>query len=190
MDRLGYASIDERLAERFHTTVEVLRTLNPDGRRAGTATASAPASPGPTSTLGRAFGAAEPSFRAGQLVRVPNAGVDTCRAVAVTTSRTGCGRLASLGIAADQPSATRIVVDKSDGWLKAYGDGGKLLALFTVNHRLEPRPAPARRVGHQRRVPQSALCLRPDLFWDVPDHEEKQQLPPGPNGPSVWCGST
>ena len=23
----------------------------------------------------------------------------------------------------------------------------------------------------------------PELFWDVPDHEEKQQLPPGPNGP-------
>ena len=56
MDRLGYASIDERLAERFHTTVEVLQALNPGGRPAGTpeqtATATAtPAAPAATACL-------------------------------------------------------------------------------------------------------------------------------------------
>ena len=35
MQRLGYTSLDERLAERFHTTVETLKQLNPGGRPAG-----------------------------------------------------------------------------------------------------------------------------------------------------------
>ncbi len=37
LKRMGYKSIDERLAERFHTTVEVLRELNPGGKPAGSA---------------------------------------------------------------------------------------------------------------------------------------------------------
>ncbi|WP_233396975.1 L,D-transpeptidase family protein [Qipengyuania sp. YIM B01966] len=35
LDKLGYETLDERLAERFHTTVEVLKMLNPNGRPAG-----------------------------------------------------------------------------------------------------------------------------------------------------------
>ena len=41
LDRLGYKSLDERLAERFHTTVEVLRELNPGGRPAGSSASAA-----------------------------------------------------------------------------------------------------------------------------------------------------
>ncbi len=35
MERLGYTSLDEKLAERFHTTVAVLKELNPGGKPAG-----------------------------------------------------------------------------------------------------------------------------------------------------------
>src|SRR4029078_2032580 len=35
MQELGYESLDERLAERFHTTAEVLAELNPNGQPAG-----------------------------------------------------------------------------------------------------------------------------------------------------------
>ena len=35
LERMGYKSLDERLAERFHTTVEVLKMLNPGGKPAG-----------------------------------------------------------------------------------------------------------------------------------------------------------
>ena len=35
LDQLGYESLDEKLAERFHTTVAVLQALNPGGRPAG-----------------------------------------------------------------------------------------------------------------------------------------------------------
>src|SRR5690606_16868859 len=67
MDALGYASLDEKLAERFHTTVEVLRQLNPGGRPSGAGgDGEAPApNPGatPNATLGSG-GNAEPQAAA------------------------------------------------------------------------------------------------------------------------------
>ncbi len=51
MERLGYSSLDEKLAERFHTTVEVLKQLNPNGRPAGMqAAASGSPTPGASAT--------------------------------------------------------------------------------------------------------------------------------------------
>jgi lipoprotein-anchoring transpeptidase ErfK/SrfK len=192
MTRLGYASIDERLAERFHTTVEVLHALNPGGRPAGMAGVTRSASPAPSATPSATpvEGPARPLFRAGQLVRVPNAGADRIRGSGNDADWTRT--LASLGIDAAQPEAARVVVDKSDGWLKAYDADGKLLALFTVTtgSRHDPLPLGEWRVNGVARNP--PFAYDPDLFWDVPDHEEEQQLPPGPNGPVgvVWIDIT
>ena len=47
LDRLGYQNLDEKLAERFHTTVDVLKALNPGGRPAGM---KAEGSPAPTAS--------------------------------------------------------------------------------------------------------------------------------------------
>ena len=41
LPQLGYQSVDEKLAERFHTTPEVLKMLNPGGQPAGSAQPSA-----------------------------------------------------------------------------------------------------------------------------------------------------
>ena len=51
MERLGYESLDEKVAERFHTTVAVLRELNPDGRPAGATGPAARNSATPQSSL-------------------------------------------------------------------------------------------------------------------------------------------
>jgi lipoprotein-anchoring transpeptidase ErfK/SrfK len=189
MDRLGYASLDERLAERFHTTVEVLHALNPGGKPAGTASAPEPR-PAATATpsLTPSTTEAQPLFRAGQLVRVPNAGVDRVNAGAEDIEADWARTLASLGVDAEQPDAARIVVDKSAGWLKAYDAGGKLLALFTVTTGSSHDPLPLGEWGITGVSRNPPFAYDPDLFWDVPDHEEEQQLPPGPNGPvgSVW----
>ena len=193
MDRLGYASIDERLAERFHTTTEVLHALNPGGRPAEVKAQADPATPTPTPTSSESESskAAPAAFRAGQLVRVPNAGVERVAAGAGDTAdwqRT----LASLGVDAEQPDAARIVVDKSDGSLKAYDGEGKLLALFTVTTGSSHDPLPLGKWGVNGVSRNPPFAYDPDLFWDVPDHEEEQQLPPGPNGPVgvVWIDLT
>jgi lipoprotein-anchoring transpeptidase ErfK/SrfK len=181
MDRLGYASIDERLAERFHTTVEVLHALNPGGRPAEAkgATSATPAAIASPSASGETT---QPAFRAGQLVRVPNAGVDRVRAGS-DAKEDWVRTLASLGVDSIQPDAARIVVDKSDGSLKAYDKAGKLVALFTVTTGSGHDPLPLGEWGVNGVSRNPPFAYDPDLFWDVPDHEEEQQLPPGPNGP-------
>jgi lipoprotein-anchoring transpeptidase ErfK/SrfK len=192
MPELGYASIDERLAERFHTTAEVLHALNPGGSPAGSkpasgaATATSAPSPAPSASK-----QVQPSFRAGQLVRVPNAGIDVPGAAA-GEDQDWQRTLASLGVDATQPDAARIVVDKSEGWLKAYDKGGKLVALFTVTTGSSHDPLPLGEWGINGVSHNPPFAYDPDLFWDVPDHEEEQQLPPGPNGPVgvVWIDLT
>jgi lipoprotein-anchoring transpeptidase ErfK/SrfK len=190
LDRLGYEGIAERLAERFHTTVEVLDALNPGGRPAramseesAAATTSAPAQPVDSEGM--------PAFRAGQLVRVPNAGADVGRAEG-DTGEEWLRTLASLGVAADQPDASRIVVDKSEGWLKAYDAAGKLIAMFTVTTGSSYDPLPLGEWGVNGVARNPPFAYDPELFWDVPDDEEEQQLPPGPNGPVgvVWIDLT
>jgi lipoprotein-anchoring transpeptidase ErfK/SrfK len=206
MEALGYASLDEKLAERFHTTVEVLQQLNPGGRPSGSA-GSGPSGAEPaagTASTGQAAGGlgtaqagasagpgavAQPAaiFRPGQLVRVPNVGFDIGGGTA--SEDQGWARtLASLGVGADQPAAARIVVDKSEGTLRAFDESDKLIALFTVTTGSQHDPLPLgewKVLGVAHNPP---FHYNPDLFWDADADDEKARLPPGPNGPVgvVW----
>lgn len=198
LQRLGYESLDERLAERFHTTVETLEMLNPGGRPAGieapASGAASPApsgSPSPTPSASGSGAAPQSVFTAGQQIRVPNIGADRIDPAGVQ-DKGWQQTLASLGVGTDQPELARIVVDKSEGWLKGYDSTGKLVTLFTVTSGSGHDPLPLgdwgiTGVGHN-----PPFAYDPELFWDVPDSEQKQQLPPGPNGPVgvVWIDLT
>ncbi len=167
---LGYESLDEKLAERFHTTIETLRMLN-RGNAPDAAASTASASDVPTSF-----------FRAGQKIRVPNIGGDRIETTSVndTDWRT---TLAALGVGSQQPKAARIVVSKSKEMLKVYDKSDKLVGMFTatMGSRRDPLPLGKWKVlGVARNPP---FHYNPKLFWDVPDSHEKQLLPPGPNGP-------
>ena len=204
MERLGYTSLDERLAERFHTTVAVLKQLNPGGVPAGmdkpaTSSPLPTATPSPTSSATASSSAsssdsgftAKPgpasTFTAGQKLRVPNIGSDRISPGKVKDSKWQ-QTLASLGVGSDQPEVAKIVVSKSKDTLKAYDDKDKLIAEFTVSSGSSRDPLPigdwkVTGVGHN-----PTFAFDPELMWDVPDDEERQQLPPGPNGPVgvVW----
>ncbi len=208
MERLGYVSLDERLAERFHTTVDVLKELNPGGRPAGAPAASETTtingddpiarrtpesrrpSPSPTSSEtqpGIPKPGPEPVFHAGQQIRVPNIGAD--RIVPGSVDDAGWQRtLASLGVGTDQPEVARIAVSKSEGTLKAYDEDGQLIALFTVTSGSSNDPLPLGDWKINGVAHNPPFAYDPELFWDVPDSEAKQQIPPGPNGPVgvVW----
>jgi len=204
LEHLGYENLAEKLAERFHTTPEVLRALNPDGRPAGSPAADETAAPAEASTAdvpaypprtrvtptplptGAAADEA-PAFRPGQLVRVPNVGLDAAPS-ASDDDREWQRTLASLGVAADQPDAARIVVDKSEGTLRAFDESDRLIALFTVTTGSEHDPLPLgewKILGVSKNPP---FHYNPDLFWDAAATDEKATLPPGPNGPVgvVW----
>lgn len=163
---LGYESLDEALAERFHTTPAVLALLNPDAEAA-----SAGAS----------------RFHGGQDIRVPNIGDPAPPAVPLVDGA-WMHTLNSLGVAATQPQAAAIVVGKASGMLTAYDREGHMIAAFsaTMGSRHDPLP-----MGHWKIlavVHNPPFRYNPVLFWDARADAKKALLPPGPNGPVgvVW----
>ena len=207
LERMGYKSLDERLAERFHTTVDVLKQLNPNGRPAGarspsgsasgtptvspTATGSSTPTPTPsassTRTASNDSASSESYFTPGQQIRVPNIGAD--RIAPGSVEDTGWQQtLASLGVGSDQPEVDRIVVSKAGKTLKAY-QGEKLVALFTVSSGSSEFPLPIGEwdiVGEAYNPP---FDYDPKVLQGDEDAEgEEFTLPPGPNGPVgvVW----
>lgn len=196
MALLGYEGIAEKLAERFHTTPDVLAQLNPGGKpasmkaeqaRSAASTKSAEASDGrrkpPSGT--------SVTYTAGQKVRVPNVGAD--RIDASTVDNKGwLETLRSLGVGTDQPSVAKILVDESEGWLKAYDKDDQLVAMFTVTTGSQNDPLPIGTWKVTGVAYNPPFAYDPKLFWDVPDSKDSQQLPPGPNGPVgvVWIDLT
>ncbi|QYJ05903.1 L,D-transpeptidase family protein [Qipengyuania flava] len=192
LETLGYKSLDERLAERFHTTVDVLKQLNPGGKPAGMTQASGTLkptpTPTPTSSETKASSAAksESYFAAGQQIRVPNIGGD--RIAPGSVSETSWQQtLASLGVGSDQPEVDRIVVSKAGKTLKAY-QGDTLVALFTVSSGSSEFPLPLGEwdiVGEAYNPPYS---YDPEVLSGGKQDGEEYTLPPGPNSPVgvVW----
>ncbi len=191
MERLGYESLDEKLAERFHTTVEVLRALNPGGQPAGATAPTPTASPGPSAEADTADAGPRSTFTAGQVIRVPNVGADRIVPGAIDDPQ-WARTLQSLGVGSEQPEAARIVVSKSKGTLRAYDAEDELVALFTVTSGSRHDPLPFGEWGINGIAFNPKFAYDPDLFWDVPDSEEDQQIPPGPNSPVgvVWIDIT
>ncbi len=186
LSALGYASLDEKLAERFHTTPETLALLNPGGVPAGQgAAAPAPAAAVP---VANASPPPAPMFRASQQVRVPNVGGDRIDPGAIKADPDWLATLAMLGVGTAQPKVERIVVGKSRGVLKAYDASGKLVAVYTATMGSEHDPLPlgAWRINGVSRNP--VFHYNPALFWDAEPGDRKAKLPPGPNGPVgvVW----
>lgn len=184
MTRLGYENMAEKLAERFHTTPEVLAQLNPNGRPAGAAASAEDGASRPESQ-------SSPSYSAGQQLRVPNVGADRIVASEVE-NKDWLETLRSLGVGTDQPAVTRVLVDESEGWLKAYDKDDRLVAMFTVTTGSRNDPLPVGNWEINGVAYNPPFAYDPELFWDVPDSEEPQQLPPGPNGPVgvVWIDLT
>ncbi|MFN6935338.1 MAG: L,D-transpeptidase family protein [Tsuneonella sp.] len=196
MERLGYETLDEKLAERFHTTVDVLKMLNPGGKPAGSpgtvATGAATATPGPSPTAtpsgaGTSDSAPPPSvFAAGQIIRVPNIGGDRIAPGAVDDPDWQ-QTLVSLGVGTEQPEVDKIVVSKSGSTLKAYDEAGKLVALFTVSSGSSRFPLPLGNWKINGKAPNPPFTYDPRVLGNN-DDSGKQQLPPGPNSPVgvIW----
>ena len=158
-DHLGYRTMVEALAERFHTTPDTLIALN-----------------GKSAIIG-----------AGQVLRVPNI-ANVPPGTLGKDARGWNETLVSLGVAPDQPKVDHLVVDKSEGWLRAYDEKDKLVAQFpvTTGSSHDPLPIGTWTIKGEARNPD--YQFNPKLFWDAPDDAKATKLPPGPNGPVgvVW----
>jgi lipoprotein-anchoring transpeptidase ErfK/SrfK len=176
LPRMGYSSLAEKIAERFHTTDEVLAALNPQ-----LAAAAAPAA-------GNAVDAKPVlNFAAGMQLRVPNIGADRFDPAAVKDPE-WAKTLRLLGVGTDQPKAAKIEVDKSDSVLRVLDGQGKLLAQFTATMGSSQFPLPLgtwkiRGVGYN-----PPWQYNPALLANAPKSDPKLEIPPGPNSPIgvVW----
>ena len=179
LDRMGYSSLGEKIAERFHTTEEVLAELNPQAGGGAPATGAPEgndASPRPAL-----------AYRAGMQLRVPNIGADKFDPAAVKDAK-WADTLRLLGVGTDQPTAAKIEVDKSDQVLRVLDGQGKLLAQFTATMGSSQFPLPLGTwkilsVGHN-----PPWRYDPALLANAPKDDPKLEIPPGPNSPIgvVW----
>ena len=184
MQQLGYTSLDEKLAERFHTTIDVLKRLNPGGRPAGMNGQGAATSSATTSSEASDAGTSQASFRPGQRIRVPNIGADRIEPGAIT-DRSWQRTLAALGVGSDQPEVDRIVVSKAGNTLKAY-QGEKLVAMFTVSSGSSEFPLPLGEWDIEGEAYNPTYSYDPEVLGQ--GSGETYSLPSGPNSPVgvVW----
>ena len=157
---LGYTDLIEKLAERFHTTPDTLRALNP----------------GPTFAP-----------REGAQIVVPNVAGGAVSAAA-SDDAGWRATLAGLGVAGEQPRAARIVVDKSEKVLMAYDSDDRLIAQFPATMGSTHDPLPLGRWEIRATAHNPPFHYNPALFWDADPGDRRLTLPPGPNGPVgvVW----
>ncbi len=142
----------EKLAERFHTTPETLIALN------------SPDTP----------------LKAGQQIVVPGA-LPYSRDYPVKDEKARA-LLSSLNVNAEQPQADRIVVDKSEGVLRAYA-GDRLVAQFpaTMGSKQFPLPIGEWKINGTSYLPE--WHYQPELLATADQSDPDLMIPPGPNNP-------
>jgi lipoprotein-anchoring transpeptidase ErfK/SrfK len=118
---------------------------------------------------------------------VPNVGGDAVDPASVADAGWRQS-LRILGIGSLQPQAARVVVSKSQGTLKAYDNGGKLIAVYTATMGSQHDPLPLGQWKIMAVSKNPKFHYNPDLFWDAKPSAEEATLPSGPNNPVgvVW----
>lgn len=159
MKALGYANVMEKLAERYHTTPSTLIALNTKGQK----------------------------LTPGAMIRVPNV-IPPAQAFSADVNPGWRKTLWMLNVGSTQADVTKVVVDKSDGLLRAFNGAGKLVAQFpaTMGSKYDPLPIGTWKI--QGRSYNPTFHYNPKLFWDADSKDQKAVLPAGPNGPVgvVW----
>lgn len=171
LDCLCYGSPLERIAERSHSTTELLAQLNPNAdleNLAAGATLWVPDVP--------------PVIPAQVPPPQNRAAGEAGNASASSQEPAGASQPAAAG------QVQRLVISKQGFYLHALDGQGNILFHFpsTLGSDYDPSPGGEHKVTLVKRNPD--FHYQPKLFHDVPDTEKDAYLPPGPNSPVglVW----
>lgn len=169
---LGYRSVVELVAERFHSTPALIQRLNPDATFAAGEEILVPnveplAIPSP---------AAEP-----EAPKVEGGSTAPASQAEGTSGKTAAAELKA------RPDVV-VTVSKSTSALTVKDAGGSVVmyAPVTTGSERDPLPIGEWKVnGVQLNPP---FHYNPDLFWDADPTHSKAKIPPGPNNPVglVW----
>jgi lipoprotein-anchoring transpeptidase ErfK/SrfK len=172
---LGYTSIAEALAERFHSTAALLEQLNP----------------GVTFEAGAAIQVPNveplvPPAMAAAPAEAPNA-APARSAPATPAGTSGRGGAKPEDTVRSRPDAV-VTVRKSTSDLTVRDPSGRVLmfAPVTTGSEKDPLPIGEWKVTGVQLNPK--FHYNPDLFWDADPSHSKAIIPPGPNNPVglVW----
>ena len=172
---LGYTSIVEAIAERFHTTPALLQQLNPGAKFDAGATIQVPNVQPLTLPA-----ASAPS---GEATQKPPAAGEAPKATGTAGSKTG----ATPNATTQRPDVV-VTVKQSTSDLTVKDASGRIVmyAPVTTGSQNDPLPIGEWKVNGVQYNPK--FHYNPDLFWDADPAHSKATLPPGPNSPVglVW----
>jgi lipoprotein-anchoring transpeptidase ErfK/SrfK len=159
---LSYRSVDEAIAERFHTTPQVLRRLN-----------------------------ALATFTADEAILVPNVEPLVIPSAPEQSAQGSVGQPPATGTDAqadNDRNAVVVRVSRASSSLTVTGPDGRILffAPVTTGSINDPLPLGEWKVNGVQHNP--TFRYNPDLFWDADPAHTKATIPAGPNGPVglVW----
>src|SRR5687767_2153103 len=167
---LGYSSLLEALAERFHCSPALLTSLNRGVKFA----------PGATITVPNVIVAA-PKAPAKAADAAPKGG---------TTAKPAAP--APKGATAEKPAdvaaANKVVVSKGQSSLRVLDGAGATIFYAPVTSGSEKDPLPLGIWAVTAVLRNPVFRYNPDLFWDADPAHSKATIPAGPNGPVgvVW----
>jgi lipoprotein-anchoring transpeptidase ErfK/SrfK len=156
---LGYTSLLELLAERFHSTPAFIQRLNPGM-----------------------------TFAADQEIQVPNVEPMVVPAAAPPPAEPAArGRRGEPPAAPSKPEVT-VTVTKSTSGLTVTDATGRVVLYAPVTTGSEHDPLPIGEWNVTRVMFNPIFRYNPDLFWDAEPSHTKATIKPGPNNPVglVW----
>ncbi len=163
---LSYRSVAEALAERFHSTPDVLKTLNPQAAFAAGETITVPA--------------VKPMV-------IPASQKPAESGATGTSGRAGASRGKSNPDASQKPDVV-VTVSRSAGALTVRDAGDRIVyfAPVTTGTAHDPLPLGEWKVNAVQYNP--TFQYNPDLFWDADPSHSKATIKAGPNNPVglVW----
>jgi lipoprotein-anchoring transpeptidase ErfK/SrfK len=156
---LGYTSVLELLAERFHATPQLLERLNPGA-----------------------------SFAADQEVQVPNVDPMAIPAATGAAAASEAGRGESPNGQEPAKPDVSVTVSKGASALTVKDASGRVVfyAPVTTGSEYDPLPIGEWKITGVQFSP--TFRYNPNLFWDADPSHSKAIIPPGPNNPVglVW----
>jgi lipoprotein-anchoring transpeptidase ErfK/SrfK len=169
---LGYSSLIEALAERFHCSPSLLQSLNRGVTFA----------PGAKITVPNVIvEAPKPAAPAKAADAAPKGGT-TANPTAPAPKGTPAEK------PADASAASKVVVSKGQSSLRVLDGAGATIFYAPVTSGSEKDPLPLGIWAVTAVLRNPVFRYNPDLFWDADPAHSKATIPAGPNGPvgEVW----
>ena len=171
---LGYSSLIEALAERFHCSPALLTSLNRGVKIAA----------GATITVPNVIVAAPKPAAPAKAADAPSKGATTAKPTAAAAPK-GATTTAK---PVDPAAAIKVVVSKGQSSLRVLDGEGVTIFYAPVTSGSEHDPLPLGEWAVNAVTRNPVFRYNPDLFWDADPTHSKATIPAGPNGPVgvVW----